>query len=1302
MKNFRFILTVVLALFVLAPAAFSQGSTGRLIGTISDPGGAVVPGATVTVKDSQTGREVTVTASSDGNFTVSQLDVGIYTVTVTATGYSTFTATNLKVDSNRDNTLNVSLTVGGVQENVTVVAGADIVNSSNGELSNTISTRQVKELPINGRNPLALLNLLPGVNPTSASINGQRSSSTNFTRDGLNVQDNFIRTGGFVQDRPTVDDTGEFTAILQNAGAEFGGSQVVQLVTPRGGQDFHGALYEFNRNSKFAANTFLRNRDNVPRPFLNRNQFGGTISGPLVLPHFGESGHSILRGKAFFFFNMELFRQAAQAAGSATTLLPAARNGTFTYTDSGGTQRTINVLTGAGLNLAGANATVFANAGGGTSVDPLIASRVLSRLPDACNGLRNGINFTQVCNFNVGALTTRDQEAGRVDVQFNDRNSLNFIVKRNVEDNPRTDLAFGFNTVPYVFQGAGTNFYALAFNMTPSSNFANEIRGGYQRSEPFFNEGGVPTDFVFSTGQGQSQTALASIITNPEGTFRSQGRNTDYWKFEDNANYTRGNHSFRFGGSLQTYKTVALNFAATTPNYIFATTANPNTPGLTTGLFTGGINATDLGRANNLRYLLAGIIGSATVQANLVDISQGFQLRAPARRDLRYENWSAYGQDQWRVSPQLTLNLGLRYDLFTPLRNVDKVYLEARIASGQDPIQAALDPAGVYQIVGGNAGSDNGAFFKSDKNNFGPTFSFAWSPNWKNSLLGGIFPGEGKTVIRGGYRISYNSDEYERAPDNALLNHTGLGSQTVNALNGSSINLRSVLTPRPDAASFNPVPGNFATPSVPTTPFAYTVNNTAAFGRFGTVFAVDPNLQVPLAHEFNLGLQREIGWQMAFEVRYVGSRSNQIVRSIDYNQVNIRDNGFLADFLRARSNCIAQGTFIGASNPLLGCTDARFNASIPGSQPLTVFPNLGVQSGTNGGLTNTGTLAFIQNGTPGQMAFNYIGLGLTGTVPFLANPSTGVANLLGNGGQYNYNALQTELRRRLSGGFSFAVNYTFQKILADTTQELQNNVDPLLDIANPRKSYARPDFDRTHTVNANLNLELPFGRGHRWLSDGGVASKIFGGFQLTSIVNISSGAPVSIRDPRGTLNRDARSLIQPASSNMSPTELKKLFGIFKTPNGVFYVNPSVLQATASNGAISQVVDLTQPLPAGFTITSIRGASPVGTAPFSGQVFFRNEPGSTGTLPINFINGPLYANWNAGLFRNIKLGETRNLQLRMEVFNVLNRANFFLPSGGNAVSSGENSDVFNVNSTSFGRLTGTFDPRIVQFGARFDF
>ncbi|MGH9929771.1 MAG: carboxypeptidase regulatory-like domain-containing protein [Pyrinomonadaceae bacterium] len=1283
MKNFRFILTVVLALFVLAPSAFSQGSTGRLIGIVTDPSGAVIPGATVTVKDNQTGREQTVTASGEGSFNFPQLQIGNYAVTVTATGYSTFTATDVKIDLSRDNTLNVTMTVGGVKENVTIVAGADVVNSSNGELSNTISEKQVKELPINGRNPLALLNLLPGVNPTSSSINGQRSSSTNYTRDGLNVQDNFIRTGGFVQDRPTVDDTGEFTAILQNSGAEFGGSQVVQLVTPRGGQNFHGALYEFNRNSKFTANRFFNNTNNIAKPFLNRNQFGGTISGPAPLPSFGENGPSLWKGHAFFFFNAELFRQAAQAAGTGTTLLAAARNGTFSYTDSGGVQRTVNVLTGAGLNLGvPANLTGFNNAGGVMSVDPLVTSRILSKLPTACGGTLNGINFTQVCNFNLGALTIRDQEAGRFDVQFNDRNALNIVIKRNIENNPRTDLAYGFQTVPFVFQGAGTNFYTAAYNMSPTASFSNEIRAGYQRSEPFFNEGGIPTDFVLSTNQTPSGTALAGIISNPEGSFRSQGRNTDYWNLQDNANYTWGNHSLRFGGQLQAYKTVALNFAGTTPLYSFATTSNPNTPSLGSALFPGTISTTDRTRANNLRYLLAGIIGTATLTSNLVDSNQGFRNGAPTRRDLRYENWSGYGQDQWRVSPRLTLNLGLRYDLFTPLRNVDRIYLEARISSGQTAQQAALDPAGVYQIVGGNAGSSNGQFFKADKNNFGPTASFAWSPNFKNGFISKLFPGEGKTVLRGGYRISYNSDEYERAPDNALLNHTGLGSQTVNALNGTSTQLRSILTPRPDAPSFNPVPGNFPTPVVPTTPFAYTVNNTSAFGFFGTVFAVDPNLQVPLTHEYNFGLQREIGWQSVFEIRYVGARSHQIIRTIDYNQIDIRNNGFLADFIRAQANLALTGN--------AGCTT-------PGCQTLTVFPSL-----AGGGLlTDPTVVGQLQNGTPADLALIYVTNGLAGTVRFLPNLSTGVANVLGNGGQFNYNALQAEIRRRFTGGFSMGVNYTFQKILADTTQETQTNVDPFLDNSNQRLNYTRPDYDRTHTINANMNWDLPFGRGRRWLNGGGVASKIFGGFQMTNIVNISTGEPTSIRDNRGTLNRAGRSALQPATSSLTPNQIKALIGVFRTPNGIFYIDPSVLNAQAScptcpvgsPDRVARRIDLTQPLAAGFVISSIRGASAVGTAPFSGQVFFPNPAGSTGNLPINFINGPKYFNWNMGFFRNFKMGETKQLQLRFETFNVLNRANFFI---------GEGSGIFNVNGTSFGKVTSTYDPRIVQFGARFDF
>jgi hypothetical protein len=1232
----------------------------------------------VTVTDSQTKKERTVITNGEGGFTVTQLDFGTYAVKVTAQGFKTY-VTEVKVDAAREVSLKPVLEVGSIQETVTVTAGAEVVNSTNAALSNTISTKDVKELPINGRNPLSLLNLLAGVNATSASINGQRSTVTNYTRDGLNIQDNFIRLGGFVQDRPTVDDTGEFTAILQNAGAEFSSSQTIQLVTPRGGADFHGALYEFNRNSKFGANSFFSNLNGTPKPFLNRNQFGGTISGPTVLPRFGEGGKSVYRNKGFFFFNTEIFRQASQSAGVATTLLAPARNGTFTYVATNGTQQTVNVLSGAGL-LPG---NAFNLAGGAIGIDPIVQTRILNNLPTSGNGTLTGINLLQVVNFNVASPVQRDNETGRFDIQFNDRNAANIVYKRTFENNARTDLNYGFNTNPLVFQGATTKFWVAAWNWTPNAHLSNEVRGGHQFSNPFFNEGGVPTDFVFSNAQGQH--TLAGLVTDPLGAFRSQGRDTHYTNIQDNASYTRGNHSFRFGFNDDRFKIISSNFANTTPLWAFSTTANPNTPGLTTALFPGGISSTDLARANNLRYLLGGIVGAASVTANLVDLTTGFQLGFPSIHDFRYSIYSGYGQDQWRVSPRLTLNLGLRYDYYTPLKNPQQVYLESRVDAGQTAVQAALNPNGVYQALGVNSG-DPGAFSRPDKNNFGPTVSFAYSPEF-HGMLGRLMPGGGKTVFRGGFRISYNNNEFIRTPDNAYSQLVGLGSQNINAFQNGSASLRSVFTPRPDAPSFAAVPGNFVAPPLPVLPITYATNNALA-AKQGLVWVFDPNIKTPMVDEYNFGIQREIGFKSVIEARYVGSRSNSIWRSIDENQVDIRNNGFLADFLRARENCRLQGaTLPGAADPLLKCTSAAFNPAIPGSQQTPVFNLL-----PGGGLlTNSTILGQIQQGVPADLAVTYIINNLASGVNFLANPNAFVANVTTNGGLFRYNALPLEVRRRFADGFSYQVTYTFQKTLADSLQDTQQSVDPYLDNANLKLNYARPTYDRTHTINANANLELPFGKGHRWLNDG-IASKIFGGFQMTNIINISSGPPVSILDTRGTLNRAGRSGLQSATSSLSTDEIKKLIGIFKTPNGVFLINPSVLRATTPAGVR---VDLTQPLPAGVTFNqlTIRGASQIGEPNFSGQVFFLNPPGSTGNLPMFFINGPWYFNWNAGLFRNFKWGENRQIQIRAEAFNVLNNPQFNI---------GEASTIFSVTSSTFGRLGSTFSSRIIQFGARIDF
>lgn len=1252
-KNF---VLMILTFFLATGFVFGQTTAGRIVGTVSAPDGAI-PGATIVVRDNQTGREQTVTASSDGNFTVSQLEFGTYTVTITATGYKTLTTNELKIDVGQDYPLNALLEVGAVTEEVTVTAGAEQINSTTAELSTTVSPQQIRELPLNGRNPLSLLNLQAGVNATSSSINGQRSSSVNYTRDGLNVQDNFIRSGGFVSDRPSVDDTGEFNVVLQNAGAELGsGSTQVQLVTPRGGQNFHGALYAFNRNSDFAANSFFGNLNGTPRPFLNRNEFGGSISGPVPILNFGEGGPVVARNKAFFFFNYEGFRLANQVNASGTTLLAPARNGNFTYTDNAGVQRTVNVLTGANLNLTpAANQTVFTSNGGVLGVSPLIQSRILSRLPTTGNGITTGTNFLQTVNFLRSNPDVRNGITGRFDLDINDSNTVSFVYKYNKNKDARTDIAAGFEPDNTANQGGPTQFFAAAYQTTLGSNFSNEIRGGFQETKPFFNENGVATDFLIGL----------PLITNPEASFRSQGRNTLYKNIQDNAVYTIGNHSLRFGAQLQAYNVEALNDAGITPTFSITGTGNTETPGLTAALFNGGINNTDLARANALRFLLAGIVGSGSVRANLQDLSQGFQIGSRSVRLLNFETYSAYVSDQWRVTPNLTLNLGLRYELYTPLNDPRGLYLEPRVTNFDDPVQDLLDPNGVYQLVGGNAGR-RGDFFKADKNNFGPNISFAYSPKFEKGLFSGLLGGG--TVIRGGFRVNFNNDEYIRSADNANLNNSGLGSVDVNARNATgSTNLRATLSP---VTGFQGLPTNFTAPTLNTFPRPFAANNTAAFGRFGVVSLVDPNLQVQKSYEYNFGIQRELGFKTVLEVRYVGGRSNEVTRSIDYNQINIRDNGFLQDFIRARSNLLLTGN--------AACTTTQ-NA---GCQALTVFPRLG----SGGLLTNATITNQLRQGTPADLAAIYVQNGLAGNVNFLANPNTGIANFLTNGGQYRYNSLQAEVRHRFADGFAFQSNYTFQKILADIVDDGQTRVNPFLDNANPRLDFGRPDYDRTHTLNTNFILELPFGKGKRFLNQGGIANAIFGGFQFTSIITLSSGVPLGVVDPRGTLNRTIRSGRQSATSSLTTKEIKELTGVFVTPNGVFAINPSVLFALGSNG---QRLDLTQPLPAGVTIASIRGASAVDQAPFEGQVFFLNQPGETGNLQRNFINGPKFINVDMGLSKNIRFGETVRLQLRGEAFNVFNRPNFFTGD-------------FNVNSTSFGQIFSNYAPRIVQFGARFDF
>ena len=1248
----------LLTIVLLVGTVFGQLSAGTLVGTVVDQNGGAVAGATVEVTDNATNKLRTVQATSDGTFTVPQLDVGTYTVKVTAQGFKAYTATDLKIDVGKQYSLAITLEPGGVNENVTVVAGADVLNATNAELSNTVSSRQIQELPLNGRNPLVLLTLQPGAasnGATNTAINGQRTSFTNITRDGINIQDNFIRANAtdFAPQRPGVDDISQFTVTTSNADAALGyGASQVNIATERGQSEFHGSLFEYNRNSKFSSRPFFSNQ----RAFLNRNQFGFKVGGPSPLPRFGEGGAGWYRDKAFFFFNYEGFRQRQTTSALKTILLPNARNGIFTYVDSGGTTRTINLFTNPALGPA------F----GITGVNPVVASRILSVVPTAGNTTdagdqRNTTGF----RLNVANNVDRNNFTGRFDIEPNQRHSFNFIYAHGNENNDRPDIASGYTVAPLVIQPAIRDFLSTGWTFTPSANMTNELRGGFFLSGPVFNRVLPEGEFMLSL----------PLISNPETTFQDQGRQADNYTITDNATFLAGNHSLRFGGTVTLFKTNSFAKFDTVPRYSLQLNAATGT--LPSGPFTGGISAAQLTAANNLLALLGGVAGRIDQTFNAQTTTSGYVAGSTQRQIFDYENWGFYATDQWRIGQRLTLNLGARYEIYTALRERNGFALEPVING--DPISSLLNPAGSVDFIGHNGGGNN--FYHTDKNNIGPVVSFAWSPEFKNKVLGSFFGSGGRTVIRGGYRISYVNDEYIRAPDNAQGANAGLSTSRAFLLgtaDGNRLGGPLFAIPTPAFA----IPRTFAT------------GDTLSGVNFGTIFAVDPNLENPATHEWNFGIQREIGFQTALEIRYVGGKSDNLVRGLDVNEAVLLSNGFAADFNRAIQNCIAQGaTLAGTGSPLSKCTNANFNGAIPGSVPLTIFPTL-----PGGGLlTNATILGLIRAGTPADLINTYIqsvsatAVGTNGKTFdqfFLPNPNAGAVDFLTNGGKYRYHSLQTEIRRRFSNGFHLQANYTFQKTLTNASGVGQTNFEPNLSNLFPQIEYSRADYDATHVFNLNTIYELPFGRGKRWFSDVGGWDRLVGGWQVTSILQMATGAPITIADPRGTLTR--RSGRQTANSNLSKGEIKDLIGIFRTPCGVFFINPSVIDLNQTALANGQCGSL---LTGGATGRGSRG---FGESVFPGQAFFNVLPGQTGNLERAFINGPFYMNWDASLIKNIRITERTRFQLRFEAFNVLNRANFFSSQFG----------TLNINSTNFGRITQTFTSsgaqRVLQFAGRFEF
>jgi hypothetical protein len=1094
----RPVVALLLAVACGAAPAAAQTTLGRLSGSVLDASGAVLPGATITLTNEETNQVQTTVASENGAFTFPQVQVGIYRVEIALQGFKTASFTKVAIAVGQEYALTARLELGNINENVTVEAGSSLVPTTTPEVTTTVEQQQILALPLNGRNPISLVQLQAGVaslGRPSTAINGGRPTWTQVTQDGINIQDNFIRTNSvdFVPNRPTADSVAEFSIVTTAQGVDSaGGASQVRMITPSGTNQFRGNAYEYNRNSKFASNTFFNKRSNLPVSYLNRNQFGGSYGGPLK------------RDRLFFYANYEAFRQKQEVAQNYT--IPVRSDlltGNFRYVAADGSVRSGNVLALAGQ-----------------TIDPVVQSAILSLYPspDKVNSYDSGdsradrLLNTARYRFQQPDFNDRNQWVVRSDYAFKANHRLEVIYSYIRETDDRTDLDGVTPEAPLVFTDAHTHRYVGSWRWTISSRFQNELRGGGNLSPVDFK-----SDVDFGSGILLNVPGIAGL-TSPLVNFQPQGRNTRTYQYSDTANLMLGNHALQFGGSAEQIRINAYNFAARFPTVTFGISSGAPTGFALTNEQLPGISTADLTTANNLRALLSGSISQLAQTFQVENQSSGFVGGIPNDRNWSLDNYAVFIQDNWRVKPNLTIRGGVKWEYFSPVKEDDNLAFVPVLAAGQTMAQAMMNPNTTVTF-------SNGRLWNRDLNNFGPTVGASWDP-FK----------DGKTAIRAGYSLTFVNEE----------------GATVGTGVGANAGLSTAVTVPNLFQRLSAGKPTIATPQFRST---RTMADQVGVSLTSVIRGMDQDVETPRIHQFSAGVTREIFWNMAVEARYVGTRGRDIWRGIDLNQldaVGALGGAFAADFARARSN-----GFLALARPN-GQFDPTFNSGIAGSQELTVLPQFG-QLTVNAVRTaiqqnELGRLADL------YMSTGNATIAANARAAFLRNPAIFASEYVTNSSFQDYNALQMEVRRQFRQGIFGQINYTYSKTRSDSIGDAsQNRIEPLLDNARPELDSGYSIYHNAHVINANAVAELPFGAGKKWLNRSGLVDGLIGGWQLSTIVKWQSGAPLSIESGRGTFNRTGRSGRQTAVTSLSPDQIKALFGVRELPDGrISFIDPSIV------------------------------------------------------------------------------------------------------------------------------------------------
>jgi hypothetical protein len=1260
----------LLVCLFLAPTAWAQQTLGTVSVSVVDTSGGAIPGALLSLTDVATNDTRSAVSQAAGNYTFVNLNFGQYKLTVSLQGFATQTF-DVLVQSARTTDVKATLKVGGVAEVVEVSGGvAPLVETTSNAINTTIDMKQIEDLPLAGRNINQLSQLTAGYNGTwnglpsfaqSNSVDGTIGNTNRWRYQTLNSAQNTAVT-------PRLENIAEMVVssdqLDMNQG--FGSSSMtITYITRRGTNSFNGRLYEGFRGEFLDAN----NWGSSVKPKYHQNDFGASAGGP------------ILRDKLFFFASMAALDIPGGARRTQNFLSDAAKQGVFTYAN------------GAQANLFSIFAA--ANAANGTSFPASVAQM------NAMTAAR----IAEVDTFrqNAGVLSGAEEQPSDPNLRQwewqrpNSRRTYypTFRVDSNLSQNWRLNVSYNQTkenrpyTNPDHWPGDGRGAANISNNATTSlglqtilsPNLINDFKGGWLYTAQSFGING-------SDGFYTSPTINYNYGNYNDNYELPNSRKQPIFSVSNTLTWTKGTHSLRFGGNWyrevnqywdppEGYTIIGLGLVEGDPAREVLTreairaAAGPGAPLPTDA---------EWANARALYAMLAGRISSFSGRHAYVPATGTYASGSTPNRsgvafstlDELLKSWGLFAQDSWRMKPNLTVNMGLRWDFVSPDKDRTGKY---HSLTPQD----VFGPTAVGQLFQPGAQSLTGTFdpvYTARAASYGhwnvtpqPSIGVAWTPRSDASVLERMLGGD-KSVLRASYSFRRFTMPQQFVWD--------FGSSFANSFYQNFSASPSVTG---DLGRF--IPGSIAlgqpgylpqscaaTPSAPAcylySPAQYAQVAHMKESTFVSNFSVagmKSDIRMPYASSWTMGIQRDLGGRRALEVRYNGNVTRNQWLAHNINEVNIFENGFLDEFKNAQRNL--------SINQAAGVTSFA-NRGLPGQVNLPILTATGIA------VNNAAAINNLLNGQAGSLANTLANnrdffCRLVGTSfepcgtsygpgagypinfwranPFASGTTTGNASYLDDSGYSNYNGLQVEFRQRQWHGMSMNANYTLSKTygVAVATDFAAGYTQ--FTLRDPRSSEAPLSTDRRHVVHVSGTYDLPFGNGRRWLQSG-VLEKIAGGWTVSTIVTIQSGTPFRITGNNNTFNnlRDGGLTL----TGITPQDIQDRVGLYFDNAGLaYYLPPDWVNQVKADGTLAS----------------------------------HNVPGTWGQ--IFYLHGPHQTFTDIGISKAVQITSGVRFKFQTEMLNAFNHPTF--AQGTTALT-----------NAGFGRANQTATSRRIEFRGNIEF